>query len=144
MPGQTISKSAWTAQTLPAAASEATLQGVSCTSRKFCEAVGEIYDNGNVDPVGVRWNGSAWSSQTAPNPAKSTFAHENAVSCASASACEAGGYFQVQVTSNDPKAFAEGWNSGAWKLQQAVAPAGATESGAAARGSLPTIATGAT
>ena len=119
--------SAWTAQTLPAAASEATLQGVSCTSRKFCEAVGEIYDNGNVDPVGVRWNGSAWSSQTAPNPAKSTFAHENAVSCASASACEAGGYFQVQVTSNDPKAFAEGWNSGAWQLQQAVAPAGATD-----------------
>jgi hypothetical protein len=117
--------SAWTAQTLPAAASSATLQGVSCTSRKFCEAVGEYYDNGTVVVVAVRWNGSAWVSQTAPNPAKSTFAHANAVSCASPSACEAGGYFEVQANANDPKAFAEGWNSGAWQLQQAVAPSGA-------------------
>jgi hypothetical protein len=118
--------SAWTAQTIPASAASGNLQGVSCTSRKFCEAVGEYNNNPDVVPVAVRWNGSAWSSQTAPNPAKSTFAHENAVSCASAGACEAGGDFQVQVTSNDPKAFAEGWNGGAWQLQSAVAPPGAT------------------
>ena len=118
--------SAWTAQTLPDAAGSGNLQGVACTSRKFCEAVGEYNDNPNVVPVAIRWNGSAWASQTAPNPAKSTFAHTNAISCASAASCESGGYFQVQVTANDPKAFAEGWNGTAWQLQDAVAPRGAT------------------
>ena len=32
----------------------------------------------------------------------------------------------MQVTSNDPKALAEGWNGDAWQLQHAVAPPGAT------------------
>jgi hypothetical protein len=101
------------------------LQGVSCTARNFCEAVGE-YNNGNVVPVAAQWNGSAWVSQAAPNPPDSTFAHLNAVSCVSAASCEAGGYFEVQVTSDDPKALAEGWNGDAWQHQQAVAPSGAT------------------
>lgn len=119
--------SAWTAQTIPGSAASGNLQGVSCTSRKFCEAVGEYSDDmNNVVPVAARWNGHAWTSQAAPNPANNTFAHTNAVSCASASSCESGGYFQIQVTSNDPKAFAEGWNGNAWQLQKAVAPAGAT------------------
>ena len=117
--------SAWTAQTIPAPAGTGNLGGVSCTSRNFCEAVGE-YNNGNVVPVAAAWNGSAWTSQTAPNPANGTFTHLNAVSCASASSCEAGGDFQVQMTSNDPKALAEGWDGNAWQLQHAVAPRGAT------------------
>ena len=118
--------SAWTAQTVPGSAGSGGLQGVSCTSRGFCEAIGEYYNNPNDDPVAARWNGTAWTSQAAPSPAKSTVAHMNAVSCVSASACEAGGYFQLQVTSNDPKALAEGWNGDAWQLQSAVAPPGAT------------------
>lgn len=117
--------SAWTAQTIPGSAGSGNLQGVSCTSRNFCEAVGE-YNNGNVVPVAAQWNGSAWASQSVPNPATNTFAHMNAVSCASPNSCEAGGYFEVQVTSNDPKALAEGWNGSAWQHQQAVAPPGAT------------------
>ncbi len=118
--------SAWTAQTIPDSAGSGALQGVSCTSRRFCEAVGEYNDNPNVVPVAIQWDGSAWTSQAAPNPAKSTFAHMNAVSCVSVSSCEAGGYFEVQVTSNDPKALAEDWNGDAWQLQQAVTPPGAT------------------
>jgi hypothetical protein len=118
--------SAWTAQTIPDSASSGALQGVSCTSRKFCEAVGEYNDNPNVVPVAIQWDGSVWTSQAAPNPAKSTFAHMNAVSCVSVNSCETGGYFEVQETSNDPKALAEGWNGDAWQLQQAVAPPGAT------------------
>ena len=118
--------SAWAAQTIPDPAASGGLQGVSCTSRKFCEAVGEYNDNPNVVPVAVAWNGSAWTSQVAPNPAKNTFAHMNAVSCVSVSSCEAGGFFQLQVTSGDPKALAEDWNGDAWQLQHAVKPAGAT------------------
>jgi hypothetical protein len=70
--------------------------------------------------------GSAWSAQSTPNPAQATFTHLNAVSCTSAGSCEAGGYFQVVVTSNDPTALAEAWNGSTWGLQHAVAPAGAT------------------
>jgi hypothetical protein len=118
--------SAWAAQTIPDPAASGNLQGVSCTSRKFCEAVGEYNDNPNVVPVAVAWNGSAWTSQVAPNPAKNTFAHMNAVSCASASSCEAGGFFELQVTAGDQKALAEDWNGDAWQLQRAVKPPGAT------------------
>ena len=59
---------------------------MSCTSRSFCEAIGEYNDDPNDDPVAARWNGSAWTSQATPSPAKSTVAHMNAVSCVSASA----------------------------------------------------------
>jgi hypothetical protein len=118
--------SAWTAQTIPDSAGSGNLQGVSCTSRNFCEAVGEYNSSPNVVPVAAQWNGSAWTSQAAPNPANNTFAHMNAVSCASVNSCEAGGYWEVQVTSNDPKALAEGWDGSAWQLQHAAAPPGAT------------------
>jgi hypothetical protein len=118
--------SAWTAQTLAGSAGTGNLQGVSCTSRTFCEAVGEYNNSGSVVPVAARWNGKAWTSQAAPAPAKSTFAHLNAVSCASVKVCEAGGYFEVQATADDPEALADGWNGSAWQHQQPVAPRGAT------------------
>jgi hypothetical protein len=119
--------SAWTAQTIPAPAGTGGLGGVSCTSPAFCEAVGETGgSNGNVVGVAAVWNGSAWSAQATPNPARATFTNLNAVSCVSPTSCEAGGYFAVQVTANDPKALAEAWNGKAWQLQHAVAPPGAT------------------
>jgi len=125
-PAYTWDGSAWTAQSIPDPAGTANLSGVSCSSRSFCEAVGEYNDNPNIVTVAARWNGSAWTAQTTPNPADSTFAHLNAVSCTSARSCETGGYFEVEVTSNDPKALAETWDGTAWQLQHAVAPRGAT------------------
>ena len=118
--------SAWTSQTIPAPAGTGTLGGVSCTSRAFCEAIGENNINGNVVGVAAVWNGSAWNAQATPNPAKSTFLQLTAVSCVSAKSCEAGGYFEVQVTADDQKALAEAWNGSTWQLQHAVAPPGAT------------------
>lgn len=118
--------SAWTAQTIPDPAGSGSLAGVSCVSRGFCEAVGAVFTNGNVDGDAAVWRGSSWSSQTAANPAKSTFEHLNGVSCTLTVSCEAGGYFEVNETSNDPKAVAEGWNGQAWQLQHAVKPPGAT------------------
>ena len=124
-PAYTWNGSAWTAQTIPAPAGTGTVGSVSCASPTFCEAVGE-YNNVNVVGVAAGWNGSAWSVQTTPDPAKATFTNLNAVSCVSPSSCKAGGYFEVQVTANDPKALAETWNGKAWQLQHAVAPPGAT------------------
>lgn len=117
--------SAWTSQTIPAPAGTGGLGGVSCTSRAFCEAVGENNISGNVVGVAAMWNGSAWSAQATSDPAKSTFLQLTGVSCASPSSCEAGGYFEVQLGGNDPKALAEAWDGKAWQLQHAVAPPGA-------------------
>lgn len=118
--------SAWTAQTIPAPAASGNLQGVSCESADFCEAVGEYNNDGNDVPVAAKWNGKTWTSQPASAPATSTFAHLYAVSCATVKSCEAGGYFEVQQTANDPQALADGWNGKAWTSQQAATPGGAT------------------
>ncbi len=108
--------SAWQLQTVPS--DDAAVNSVSCASPTFCAAVGSA--------SAYTWDGSAWTAQTTPDPATSTFAHLNAISCASARSCEAGGYFEVQVTSNDQKALAQAWNRTGWQLQHAVAPRGAT------------------
>jgi hypothetical protein len=125
-PAYTWNGSAWTAQTIPDPAGSGNLGGVSCASRNFCEAVGEVFSSGIVAGLAAVWNGSAWSAQTTQNPAGGTFTHLNAVSCATPSSCEAGGFFELQVTSNDQKALAEGWDGKAWQLQHAAAPRGAT------------------
>jgi hypothetical protein len=116
--GEVWDGSHWKAQTIPSPAS-ASLLGVSCTSSMFCEAVGG-------GPSAAVWNGAAWSVQSAPNPAKGAFTDLNGVSCAAATACEAGGDFFVAVTANDAKALAEDWNGHSWRLQHAFMPPGAT------------------
>jgi len=118
--------SQWNAQTLPSSVSSAALNGVSCTWPRFCEAVGATNDNGNVVGVAAVWNGSEWTAQTTPNPAGSTFAHLSAVSCTSASSCEAAGDYQVVVTSGDRIAVAENWNGSSWSMQRAATPPAAT------------------
>jgi hypothetical protein len=118
--------SQWSAQTLPGSMSSAGITGVSCASAKRCEMVGEGNVNGNDIGLAAAWNGSKWSSQSAPNPAKATWVNLNAVSCASATSCEAVGDSQAEVTADDPRALAETWNGSSWALQSAAAPAGAT------------------
>ena len=108
---------AWTAQTLPSAAS-------SGNPARGVVHVAEVLRGGRR--VQQRRTLSRWLSGGTAQPGprrpprirpRAHSLHENAVSCASASACEAGGDFQLQMTSNDPKAFAEGWNGSAWQLQ---------------------------
>jgi hypothetical protein len=118
--------SQWNAQTLPSSVSSAALNGVSCTWPRFCEAVGTANDNGNDVGVAAVWNGDEWSAQTTPNPAGSTWANLSAVSCTSASSCEAAGDYQVEVTSSDHIALAEDWNGSSWSLQRAATPPAAT------------------
>jgi hypothetical protein len=119
--------SQWSAQTLPSSVGSAGLNGVSCTSPRFCETVGVANVDGNYVGVTAVWNGSGWTAQTSPDPAGDAYVTLNAVSCASASSCEAAGEDQVVVTANDPMAFAEAWNGSSWALQHAAAPPGATD-----------------
>lgn len=58
-----------------------------------------------------RWNGSAWTTQSTPNPAGGS--HLASVSCSSATACTAVGYRQP---------VAVGWDGTTWMLQNVPAP----------------------
>ena len=118
--------SAWRAQPIPgpAGSTSTNLRAVSCANAAFCEAVGQYTDSlGHNLSLAATWNGTAWAVQPTPNPPSASFTVLDAVSCAKAAACEAGGDFQL--TSN-PVALAENWNGSTWQIQPAFAPPGAT------------------
>lgn len=108
------------AATPPGATSNA-LNGVSCVSAAFCEAVGTATDNSaNVISLAEGWNGTSWQIQPTPVPAQSSNgvrATMSGVSCVSASFCEAIG--------SDPTGTqqAAAWNGTAWSLQATPMPA---------------------
>jgi hypothetical protein len=99
---------------------------VSCLSATFCEAAGS-YGNGSGQyyAVAASWNGTAWSLQSAPSPAGAYQTSFTGVSCATADACEAVGYYQLTAQSEPQTALAEGWNGSSWTAQQAAMPAAA-------------------
>jgi hypothetical protein len=95
------------------------LNGVSCTARNACEAVGAS------DPgvVAERWNGMRWTLQAVPAPHGSQFPQLFGVSCA-VSSCEAvGGYFD---RSGAFVSLGERWNGRVWRIQPTPNPARAS------------------
>ena len=83
--------STWTIQNTPTVAIGG-LTSVSCTSASACEAVGSSGTSTLGNPGGTTlaeaWNGASWSLQSGPNLAGGTL---SAVSCVSATTCEAVG-----------------------------------------------------
>jgi len=104
----------WAIQSFPVppSSTDAVLSQVSCTSVRFCEAVGS-YD----DSIGLRlafaakWDGTSWKLQHVPVPADATIVTPNGVSCVSPSFCEATG-------SSFAGPFAMQWNGTSWHLQR--------------------------
>jgi hypothetical protein len=77
----------WTSQSFPVPVDSSgwQLTGVSCTSPRFCEAVGGYLngDTGLNDTFAATWNGTSWTLQSTVNPDPSNFEFEqfNTVSC---------------------------------------------------------------
>ena len=72
------------------------LAGVSCVSATACTAAGGYYDWGsnNEKTLVESWDGTSWSVVPTPNAGLPTsFDLLNGVSCVSAAACAAAGYF---------------------------------------------------
>ena len=115
---QTWNGSSWTQQTVPspAGAQVPGLNGVSCVSASFCAAVGGSDESAESESTGFAelWNGSSWSLQSLPSPAGGTDVVLKAVSCASASFCEAVGSYTAFDTI---LSLAEEWNGSAWTVQ---------------------------
>jgi hypothetical protein len=99
----------------PPGATDNSLGSVSCVSASFCEAVGDHLNGlGNETALAEAWNGTSWKIQAVPLPPRVLGSDVSevldAVSCVSASFCEA-----VGVGGDGPNA--EMWNGTSWTLQ---------------------------
>jgi NHL repeat-containing protein len=90
------------------------LRGISCASSSSCVATT------SKDTVVARWNGSAWSQETAPKPEGATAAWFAGISCTSSSACQAVGAWGVKRG----QPLAESWNGTKWSIEPTSEPPG--------------------
>jgi hypothetical protein len=104
------------------------LLAVSCTSARFCMAVGLA--GGTSGVVAEMWDGVSWTTLAAPVPSQSAQAGLNSVSCTSAAACTAVGSTSDMLGAEMP--LVERWDGAGWTLQATPSPAGAPRSTLAA------------
>lgn len=104
----------------PTGATNSELNGVSCTSSFACTAVGYSAGSAGTQMIVERWNGTSWVVQTPPNPTGATSSVLNGVSCTSAIACTAVGYFTN--SSGTTMTLAETWNGTSWAVESTPNP----------------------
>jgi hypothetical protein len=111
----------WQRFPVPTGSTSAGLNRVSCTSARFCEALGS-YTNGIDEtlPFAAGWNGTSWHLQRTPVPAGVTGVFSTGISCASPAFCEAGG----NAFGDSFGPFVMRWNGAAWHLQTMPGNAG--------------------
>jgi len=122
--------SSWTMQpsSLPAGATGAALDGVSCTGVSACFAAGTYTTNAqgnNGLPLAMREQHGSWSPSQPPVPA-GNIGILSGISCvkppAGASQCTAAGYYTKNDTTAH-RALAEFWNGRQWTGQPTATPA---------------------
>ncbi len=116
----------WTSRTVakPTESKSSTLLDVSCSSTSSCTGVGGYKNSKNVQVSFVeRWNGTAWSHQSSPNPASSTNTVFQGVSCVNATPCVAVGDW---FNGKNWGPMAQEWNGAAWALDTTPTPEGAS------------------
>ncbi len=119
----------WAVQPVPnpTGATGTYLSEVSCASSAACSAVGYYYTSaGQSLTLAEAWNGTKWKLQPSANPTGATFTYLSGVSCLTASACTAAGYYFNG--SGGPFALVEVWNGNTWAVQSVPNPDGATGS----------------
>jgi hypothetical protein len=90
---------------------------VSCASSTACMAVGLYWPTPTTRHTLVEsWNGTEWKIQTAPDPAGAKQSVFQGVSCSSATACTAVGYYENSTGKNIT--LKERWNGTEWKVQE--------------------------
>jgi hypothetical protein len=127
--GERWNGTSWSIQSTPSPGSYGPeLLGVSCPTATDCTAVGTyqaVVGGPNVT-LAERWSGGTWKVQTTPNPtAAGHWTQLSSVSCSSASACTAVGYYLD--SSNSEVMVAERWNGKVWAIQSTPSPAGALQ-----------------
>ena len=107
----------------PARLRNGTFTADSCTSQSACTAVGSYVNAAGVTVTAAeRWDGRAWRVQATPEPAGAVASLLNGVSCTSASACTAVGYYFTAA--GGVLTLAEGWDGTGWQIQPSAGPVG--------------------
>jgi hypothetical protein len=107
----------------PAGAATATLYAVSCSSARYCTAVGnDSPASGAQRTFAESWNGTRWRLEATAAPAGSTGSSLYAVSCTGPGACTAVG--DETRKGGALAALAERWDGTRWRVQPVSAPAG--------------------
>jgi hypothetical protein len=125
LPTSAVAAPRWALQptAIPAHTAHGELDGVSCTSRFSCVAVGSFHNTADHDVALVeRWKGRFWSLERIPRPRKSTDDRLIAVSCATARSCMAVGSFDTKAGDTVPLAIH--WNGTRWAITGAHQTAG--------------------
>ena len=97
----------------PSATVDNDLSDISCTSKSFCVAVGQLSSNSVEQSLIEQWNGSSWSVVASPGLAAGVAGNElDGVSCVSSTFCQAVGanFF----TSADSSTLVDQWNGTFW------------------------------
>jgi len=110
----------------PAGTSVSNLRAVSCTAGNACTAVGS-YLKGETTTTAqaMRWNGTSWAVQTVPAMEGEKESDLFGVSCSSASACMATGFFKN--SGGTKVGLVDSWNGSVWSGQSPPSPSGAKE-----------------
>jgi hypothetical protein len=97
----------------------AEFDGVSCVSAVACTAVGLYFTrNDDTRTLAESWNGTRWSVVPSPSPI-SVLSQLNGVSCVSAVACTAVGYY---FANGDYRTLVESWNGTRWSVVPSPSP----------------------
>ena len=98
----------------------------ACPGPDQCVAVGSSATSAGTSALAESWNGTTWSIQHVPMPAGGTHSALDAVSCSSAGACTAVGFYTNNL--GNQVTLAERWNGSAWSVQPTPDPPTATRS----------------
>jgi hypothetical protein len=101
---------------IPSGSSWSQLNGVSCSSRTACVAVGYALDSsGNEFMLAEGWDGGQWTILAPPEPDGATQSSLASVSCAPAAGCVAVGI--ATIAGADIESLAEGWDGSQWTIE---------------------------
>ena len=110
----------WSVENMPSAPILTIINGLSCSSRSFCIAVGDSGYGGDQTFAEI-WNGSTWSIQQTAQVAGAGATDLSSVSCTSPSACIAvGASFDPALSDETP--LIERWNGISWSVQTTPDP----------------------
>jgi hypothetical protein len=121
--------SAWRMQPSPnPVMRNGSLAADSCTGPAACTAVGG-YENqfGTGLTLAERWDGRTWNLQDTATPAGAVWSGLAGVSCATATACAAVGWYVTPV--GRLVALAERWDGQRWAVEPVASPVGSVDSG---------------
>jgi hypothetical protein len=109
----------------PAGVPQSELTAVTCRSSSTTHTTSCIAVGSGHGTLIERWNGSAWSIMTSPNPTGTSSASLTSVSCPTATRCVAVGDFFMTTS---VQRLVEDWNGAAWSIIKTPAPAGTIRS----------------